>query len=513
MSSDTDRFIQAVGLALRKRDREKGRESPLALLPETPSLFMSTSLPASQNTPPASKSNTKNLEKSPNIPPLLGSPPKRSLSTDRDGGGAPAINDEAMSGVHAGDGGVVRPKRRLASMFQEEDEVTPQQVVGGSCLKLNTSNGDRRANLDVVVLDDDSDDSCIDLTGPRPEPVLQQVRTTARSNGSRGRPPTMGGEETHVKMVAYTGEERGGLSDRSAPGSSKKESKKCKGDLRSDQGQPSPKRKKKEKEKRDARYRSAPSKAALDRLERSRGHRLFLVAKTNPDGKIQCAVMGSNGNIYNCVINLEPHCNCPDFTKRKDTSQQGPCKHLIFIFMRVLKLDCEDPRWWQKRLVQSELDGLINIAQQTHNPEAGVLADEAVRTEYKKAVSGKKKNARRPLEGECTICYEDLVQNDGNLRPENVITFCKKCGNNFHSACLENWFRAQSRRTCPLCRADMGAEGATGGGSEREYLNLAQHSSAHEQELTLEQRYADSHMYIGNRRGRWRRGTPRRRGA
>eukprot|EP00177_Eucheuma_denticulatum_P007399 GFKZ01013467.1.p1 GENE.GFKZ01013467.1~~GFKZ01013467.1.p1 ORF type:complete len:512 (+),score=58.56 GFKZ01013467.1:270-1805(+) len=511
MSSGTDRFIQAVRLALQKRDFEKRQASPSAHLPGTHDPSNSRSAPQSK---PMGRDHANIHEISPHNSAVLDAIPKQSLLTGRGARGVSARNEKAaIIDSHPENGCAVRQKRRLVSMFEEEDDITPQQVEGGSRLKSDSSSGDFHENGDVVVLDDDSDDECIDLTGLRPEPILDQVRTTAISTRSRAGPSTLRAEDEKVKVVVHAREEQSCVGSASPLDSSIKVSKKPEKRLRNDQEKPSTKRKKKEKEKRSAKYRSAPSKAALDRLERSRGHRLFLVDKTNPGDSIRCAVMGSNGNIYKCVIDLEPHCDCPDFRKRKGTSQQGPCKHLIFIFMRVLKLDCEDPRWWQKCLVQSELDGLIDIAQQTHNPGTGVLADQAVRAEYQRAVSSNKENPRRSLEGECTICYEDLVQNDGNQRPENVITFCKACGNNFHSACLENWFRAQSKRTCPLCRAKMDAAGDKPGGSDPNYLNLAQHSSAHEQQLTLEQRYADTHMYIGNRRGRGRRGAPRRGGA
>ena len=50
-------------------------------------------------------------------------------------------------------------------------------------------------------------------------------------------------------------------------------------------------------------------------------------------------------------------------------------------------------------------------------------------------------SGRKPLEGDCPICFEDLSESS----LENTV-FCKaQCGNNIHKECFDQW--AQSKRS------------------------------------------------------------------
>lgn len=52
---------------------------------------------------------------------------------------------------------------------------------------------------------------------------------------------------------------------------------------------------------------------------------------------------------------------------------------------------------------------------------------------------------RKPIEGECSICHEDLDPK------EDDVTFCRgTCGQNFHEHCIEEWTR--THMTCPMYR-------------------------------------------------------------
>ncbi|KAI0556938.1 E3 ubiquitin-protein ligase Zswim2 [Gracilaria domingensis] len=88
------------------------------------------------------------------------------------------------------------------------------------------------------------------------------------------------------------------------------------------------------KELRGARFRSAPPQSTLDpyRLSNIRlAHDVdFFV------------VMGFNGSIYDVHIALQPKCNRPDFVKRTKEGRPTPCKHILFVFMNVLKLEESD---------------------------------------------------------------------------------------------------------------------------------------------------------------------------
>lgn len=284
-------------------------------------------------------------------------------------------------------------------------------------------------------------------------------------------------------------------------------------------------------ERRGARYRGHPSKSVLDRYTRSLRHRLFLIDRSvsrgcsNPEaanvtidaGEEQpilsetFAVMGVNGNVYKCVISTKPSCDCPDFTKRVGTPGHGPCKHLIFVFIRVLKLKEDDPIWWQAGLLSEEVSEALRS--ETRVTSTDVLADDAVRRQYRAGNAPQSSESagtsnRKLIEGDCPICYENLSEGDV-VRPDDVTTFCEVCGNNFHKTCVQNWTRAKGQSSCPLCRAIMSRHEAPLARDVHEYTNLAAYSSQHARQLTLAELYADTHHYIG----RFSRSRGSRRGA
>ena len=57
----------------------------------------------------------------------------------------------------------------------------------------------------------------------------------------------------------------------------------------------------------------------------------------------------------------------------------------------------------------------------------------------------KLRKSRKPVEGDCSVCTEDIAG-------FTEISYCKACGQNFHTKCIDEWL--QRERTCPLCRLD-----------------------------------------------------------
>eukprot|EP00038_Savillea_parva_P031554 m.87854 g.87854 ORF g.87854 m.87854 type:complete len:952 (+) comp9728_c0_seq1:293-3148(+) len=65
-------------------------------------------------------------------------------------------------------------------------------------------------------------------------------------------------------------------------------------------------------------------------------------------------VLGSTGNVYHCEISREPRCDC------KDAAKGNICKHLYFIYCRVLGVDQHASHVpFQRRLLRSELNNLF----------------------------------------------------------------------------------------------------------------------------------------------------------
>ncbi|KAE8168639.1 hypothetical protein BDV40DRAFT_251187 [Aspergillus tamarii] len=74
---------------------------------------------------------------------------------------------------------------------------------------------------------------------------------------------------------------------------------------------------------------------------------------------------------------------------------------------------------------------------------------------------------RRTIEGNCTICFDNLEKNarfgaddgahhgaeDEGEQPE--LSWCKaRCGVNYHAACIEKWLKTSPKSTCPTCRSE-----------------------------------------------------------
>ncbi|GAB5368397.1 hypothetical protein AAMO2058_001315800 [Amorphochlora amoebiformis] len=63
------------------------------------------------------------------------------------------------------------------------------------------------------------------------------------------------------------------------------------------------------------------------------------------------SLRGSSGVVYELDINNTPSCTCPDFV-----GGTYPCKHLLYAFIKVLKVDMGSPLIYQRGLLSSEVE-------------------------------------------------------------------------------------------------------------------------------------------------------------
>lgn len=71
----------------------------------------------------------------------------------------------------------------------------------------------------------------------------------------------------------------------------------------------------------------------------------------------------------------------------------------------------------------------------------------------KRKVSNVTVVARKAIQGECSICLEEMKEGTEEL------DWCKKsCGNNFHFTCLLRYIQCAKKTVCPLCRANMATQ-------------------------------------------------------
>jgi hypothetical protein len=252
-------------------------------------------------------------------------------------------------------------------------------------------------------------------------------------------------------------------------------------------------------EKRLRRYRAAPPQSYIAIRERAMTQRLTVLSRERcgteevPEEKVLMA--GSTGNIYTQRIGLVPSCDCSHAKKGNQ------CKHIISVMVKVLK--APEHIAYQLALTTAELRQVLKNAP----PIPGVETDP---TDAESEQDGN----RKPIEGECPICYENLKA-DGD-----PIVYCKtSCGNNVHKECMQSWIAStRGKPTCPYCRAaweaDAGFDGKVGDIdlkdvqlNEDGYANVAGQLG-----LSGERDYSTYHQFWVRRQGFGGYGAGRRRG-
>ena len=212
----------------------------------------------------------------------------------------------------------------------------------------------------------------------------------------------------------------------------------------------------KPKEKSAAVFRSRPSADVLARIGRALQQRLYLVDQRDHSSGTnglckEYVVLGSTGNVYNVNIGTIPSCNCPDCTRGH------LCKHILFVFLRVLRVPSHSNLIYQKALLQSELEDIFNKASEAANT---VKVKDEVAAAYKKAFSGDTAPDEEDEvqfvgveeDCECPICFESIVFKGSREAVER----CSTCRKAIHKECLLKWLARTP--SCCFCRSDWSVQ-------------------------------------------------------
>jgi hypothetical protein len=186
-------------------------------------------------------------------------------------------------------------------------------------------------------------------------------------------------------------------------------------------------------EKRLKRFRSKPTNEYNQLRYRALTQRMFVLDRKREDTgdgyPIETVTLaGSTGNVYTIIIDKIPTCNCPH--ARKGNQQ---CKHTIYVLSRVLKVRPELE--YQLAFCSFELREIFE--------NAPLLPAQQV--------EGSSDGNRKPTDGECPICCDELVSEGFN----EELVYCKaSCGNNLHKSCFKQWAATKGGQsvTCPFCR-------------------------------------------------------------
>ncbi|KAG8962748.1 hypothetical protein FRC03_003843 [Tulasnella sp. 419] len=234
-------------------------------------------------------------------------------------------------------------------------------------------------------------------------------------------------------------------------------------------------------EARLARIRNSCPKNITERVDRVMTQRFFMIDRRRNGEELreEFKVLGSTGNVYKVVIDKLPSCDCPDAAKGNH------CKHILFIFLKVLGVSQFSNLYYQKALLTTELASIFSTAPK--NPSS--VASNRIRELYAAAIgepsSSKGKEAdvtegkkRKKFEDgdDCPICYEALME-----AKESDLVFCETCNNALHEECFSQWRRTNAGKTitCVWCRSpwvDLPGPGEAGPSiasiSRDGYLNL-----------------------------------------
>ncbi|KAI3729762.1 hypothetical protein L6452_18428 [Arctium lappa] len=187
-------------------------------------------------------------------------------------------------------------------------------------------------------------------------------------------------------------------------------------------------------------YNQYPPEPLTERVLRALEHRLRLLHRSNSD----FFILGATGNVYTVSLSAAPSCTCPDRTT--------PCKHILFVYIRVLSVSLDDPCLWHRTLHPRQLTRLLS-SPVSSDAVAGVAIRQRFHEMYLHRAATHPDGKTPPVLAEegsmCPVCLEEMGRGDRKL------VACATCKNPIHEECLLAWKRSSRRRStsCVICRA------------------------------------------------------------
>ena len=194
----------------------------------------------------------------------------------------------------------------------------------------------------------------------------------------------------------------------------------------------SAKKQKNGEEKRLKTFRAKAPQSFLLKLQRAQTQRMIVIGRKRSgkgmDLHEDIDIVGTTGNIYTVTIGRDPSCTCPDFRKGNE------CKHKVYALSTILRADYD--LQYQRALLSHEVEEILSSSPPI--PKANKAGKEEDHD-----------GRRKPIEGECPICYMDFDPDN------NELVWCKAaCGNNMHKDCFQQWATSQRGQEvkCVYCR-------------------------------------------------------------
>uniref|UniRef100_A0A0E0LCI6 SWIM-type domain-containing protein n=1 Tax=Oryza punctata TaxID=4537 RepID=A0A0E0LCI6_ORYPU len=196
------------------------------------------------------------------------------------------------------------------------------------------------------------------------------------------------------------------------------------------------------------------TRRVASRIIRALQHQLQLLHRAGAE----FFVLGATGNVYTVTLATTPACTCPD--------PSVPCKHILFVLLRVLGLSLDEACVWRQSLRPCQVARLV--ATPTCG-EGTVMAGPRARERFHqlwsaRAAAAKAEQSRRRRDDQaagasgrldgaaCPVCLEDMSPAAAAMP---LLLTCGTCRNSVHGECFARWKRSRGRRaaTCVVCRA------------------------------------------------------------
>ncbi|KAI3687627.1 hypothetical protein L1987_81327 [Smallanthus sonchifolius] len=216
-------------------------------------------------------------------------------------------------------------------------------------------------------------------------------------------------------------------------------------------------------------YHQYPPEPLTERVLRALEHRLRLLHRSNSN----FFILGATGNVYTVNLSADPSCTCPDRTT--------PCKHILFVYIRILSVSLDDPCLWRATLHPNQLTRLLSSPVSLET-----VASVSIRQRFQEMYlhraatypDGKVGVVQVEEGSACPVCLEEMG------RGERKLVACATCKNPIHEDCLLAWKRSSRRRStsCVICRARWRDRA-----EQERYINLSAYVSQDEENVVHDQ--------------------------
>lgn len=157
------------------------------------------------------------------------------------------------------------------------------------------------------------------------------------------------------------------------------------------------------------------------RKQRGMSERIMLIEHNKIDFGYKFLVIGSSSKSYDLILTTieKPSCTCMDYKMRKYN-----CKHLYFLFNKILRLD--NPDKWNTFSIETitqkiqEIDIRLDLLNYTYK-DININNDE------------------------CGICLNEFEEIE-------KISKCPTCNNGIHAICWTKYINFTKKEICIYCR-------------------------------------------------------------